>query len=153
MKLLDEHQQDSEYIIETVLNWMDTHNKWLFIYDNVNSISLDTPWWPRNNRNNILITTKNSLNHIKEVSIKVFAEEEAISFLEKRTETDNCTQSASTLANRLGYLPLALEQAAAYIVANKISFDKYLYLLDKCGLRVLKKTMERLIICNLLKQH
>jgi CTP synthase len=59
MKLVDQDTTDSELIIEAVLNWMDTHEKWLFIYDNVDSITGDTPWWPMNIRGNVLVTTRN----------------------------------------------------------------------------------------------
>jgi hypothetical protein len=137
MKLIDSSQQDSEIIYETVLTWMDTHEKWLFIYDNLDSVSGDTTWWPRNNRGNILITTRNQRLSIgKGIDISVFTEEEAVSFLAKRTGIFNDPQNAALLSIRLGYLPLALEQAAAFI-KNTITFPEYLMLLDKHGLSVL----------------
>ena len=138
MGLLSEQQQDKDVIIRAVLAWMDRHNRWLFIYDNVESLSGNTRWWPRDNRNHILITTRNKINPIEQIDIDVFEKEEAIEFLEKRTRIKNDTENASTLAERLGYLPLALEQAAAYI-ANDSSFEEYLSLLDEYGLELLEK--------------
>ena len=38
--------------------------------------------------------------------------------------------AADSLAKRLGYLPLALAQAAAYMKKNPITFTKYLKLYD-----------------------
>ena len=139
MRLIDATQQKPDIIRETVLTWMDTHDKWLFIYDNLDSIADDTPWWPKNNRGNILITTRNQRISIgKGIDIAVFTEEEAVSFLEKRTGICNDPQNATLLSNRLGHLPLALEQAAAYI-RNTITFPEYLKLLDEHGLTVLEE--------------
>jgi tetratricopeptide (TPR) repeat protein len=140
MKLVDASQQDAEIILETVLTWMDTHEKWLFIYDNLDSVSDDAPWWPRNNQGNILITTRNQRLSIgKGIDITVFTEEEAVSFLEKRTGICNDPQNAAMLSYRLGCLPLALEQAAAYI-KNTLTFPEYLMLLENHGLMVLAET-------------
>ena len=139
MKLIDASQDNNEVICETVLNWMDTHEKWLFIYDNLDRVSDNTAWWPKNNRGNILITTRNQRLSIgKGMDIAVFTEEEAVSFLEKRTGICNDPENAALLSKRLGCLPLALEQAAAFI-RNTITFPEYLLLLDKHGLTVLKE--------------
>jgi tetratricopeptide (TPR) repeat protein len=139
MGLLNEERQNNEVIIETVLNWVDSHGKWLFIYDNADNIAGNTPWLPRNNRENILITTRDRQNNIgKTVNVDVFGKEEAIAFLEKRTEIED-SSDALKLADRLGYLPLALEQAAAYIKINAITYMEYLSLLEDCGFRVLEK--------------
>jgi len=140
MKLLDDGQQDRGMIIETVLNWMDSNRKWLFIYDNVERVSGDTAWWPRNNREHILITTRNKQSDVgRAIDISVFTEKESADFLKQRTGTEGQLQDAKVLAGRLGYLPLALEQAAAYIVANGESYAGYLSLIDAHGLEVLEE--------------
>ncbi|MEA5449603.1 tetratricopeptide repeat protein [Leptolyngbya sp. CCNP1308] len=54
-------------------------------------------------------------------------------------------QSAATaLAAELGYLPLALEQAAAYIVTNRVSFTDYLNSYRKQRLKRLEKAKPKL---------
>ena len=86
MELLSGDETDRKMIIETVLNWMDTHNQWLFIYDNMDQLTTDTEWWPRDNKGNILITTRNRRSPVGgRVDISVFPEDEAVLFLEKRT--------------------------------------------------------------------
>ena len=138
MKLLSKDETDRKMISETVLNWMNTHEKWLFIYDNVDQISTDTEWWPRVNKGNILITTKNKRNPVgRRVDISVFSEGEAVLFLEKRTGLEHDRETGLELARRLGCLPLALEQAAAYIANNEISYQEYSDLLKEYGLEVL----------------
>ena len=138
--LIDEHQQNSDTITEAVLTWMDTHEKWLFIYDNVDANLRKVSWWPRNNKENILITTRNRKSHVgKSIDISTFPPEEAVSFLVARAGIDD-ERGAYQIAGRLGYFPLALEQAAAYIKINEVTFAEYLGLIDKFGLEVLEDT-------------
>ena len=137
--LLDNEQYDKAVIIETVLNWMNTHPGWLFIFDNVEEPTRDSPWWPRNNKENILITTRRHPNNIgKTLDINIFSEDEAVSFLTKRTGIAD-DSSASILSERLGYLPLALEQAAAYIVNTDSSYFEYIDRFDEHKLILLEE--------------
>ena len=140
MKLINKEQEDAEYIIESVLNWMDSNSKWLLIFDNIDYVSADTPWWPKNNRGNILITTRNTKIPVgKVVPIVVFEPKEAVSFLSKRTGLIDTSNDAAVLAKRLGFLPLAIEQAAAYIRNNDCTYNEYISLLNLYGLRVLEE--------------
>ncbi|MBW4482045.1 MAG: tetratricopeptide repeat protein [Tildeniella torsiva UHER 1998/13D] len=52
--------------------------------------------------------------------------------------------AATNLAAELGYLPLALEQAAAYIVTNRVSFADYLSSYRKQRLKRLEKAKPKL---------
>ena len=141
MNLINKEQDDAEYIIESVLNWLDSNSKWLIVFDNIDYVSVDTPWWPKNNRENILITTRNTKIPMgKAVPIAVFEPEEAVSFLSKRTGLIEVSEDAVALAKRLGYLPLAVEQAAAYIRNNDCTYKEYISFLDSYGLRVLEET-------------
>ena len=137
-ELLKPEQQDPDIIIATVLDWLDNNSDWLFIYDNAGEITGTTPWWPRNNKGHILITTRNRKIQIgKHLDVSLFSEEEAVGFLIKRTEF-NDVPGAELLSRRLGYFPLALEQAAAYMkVNNDIQYADYLALLEEYGLEVL----------------
>jgi len=116
MNPLYEELSSESLIIEVVLEWMDSNDKWLFIYDNAEGIYWDTDWWPKNHKGNILVTTRNEHISIgKKVDISLFKEDEAIEFFEKRIGEVKDIENAKELAKRLGYLPLALEQAAAYM--------------------------------------
>ena len=139
MNLLEEgQQQENEFIIETVLNWMDSHDKCLFIYDNADSNDVDrwiSRYLPKSKLSHSLITTRNQyFPESKSVNIDIFTKDEARKFLLSRTKTDDDHEVTSKLIERLGYLPLALEHAAAYMVNLKISYDEYLSLIDNCGL-------------------
>jgi hypothetical protein len=63
-------------------------------------------------------------------------ENEAVEFLLKRTSIDDRT-NAEIIAERLGYLPLALEQAATYVHESNIDFVKFIELNNKYELKLL----------------
>jgi len=138
MELITADVLDDRIVTRAVITWLESNDKWLFIYDNVEDIADDTPWLPKGNSGNMLITTRN--NHLragKRVEIDVFAEDEAVAFLEGRTGRKGDLDNALTLAKRLGCLPLALEQAAAYIHTNGISYADYVSLFAEYGLKML----------------
>ena len=76
----------------------------------------------------------------KQINIDVFVDTEAVSFLLRRTGIDD-SENALELAQRLGFLPLALEQAGAYIAAPhaKTDFASYIVLLERNGLLVFER--------------
>ncbi|WP_321383520.1 NB-ARC domain-containing protein [uncultured Enterococcus sp.] len=141
--LLDKKDIDltEQFIIETVTNWMDTHSKWLFIYDNVMELDAESSWFPKDHRANILITTRNHNNHLGiSIDVTTLTPEESCLFLKKRTQIEkDSTTVIEHLAERLGFLPLALEQAAAYIKSNECSFEDYVNLLTRYGLDILEE--------------
>jgi len=131
MGLLDESEKNEKKIKETVLEWMNSNSGWLFIYDNVEYIEeIKDILPPKKNNGNVIITTRNIQLDYDEIDINIFSKEEAVEFLEERTKIQGSSEDALKIAERLGYLPLALEQAAAYIKINKIPFDEYLSLFD-----------------------
>ena len=143
MKLVEEEQQhDSNLVGREVLKWMQGNPRWLFVYDNVEPDTFDTALLPKSSQGNVLITTRNQKCNIGEkIDISVFKEDEAVGFLEKRTGITKQKKDALALAKRLGYFPLALEQAAAYIKEHDIfKYSEYLSLLDEYGLELLDET-------------
>jgi hypothetical protein len=59
------------------------------------------------------------------VAVGVFTEQEAASFLAQRTGRSD-DAAARELAGELGFLPLALAQAAAVIAAQHLDYQSYL---------------------------
>jgi tetratricopeptide (TPR) repeat protein len=79
---------------------------------------------------------RNVLQPVKErISLSVFTPEDASLFLFNRLNEEKSPEM-DKLAERLGYLPLALEQAAAYMINASKSVDEYAELLDECSLGV-----------------
>ena len=140
-ELIKKDESDNDFIIRMVFNWMSNNDKWLFIYDNAEGEFWKSEWFPKNYLGNILVTTRNNLVTVgKKIDISVFTEDEAIDFFDNRIGKGKGYEDAKVLAKRLGYLPLALEQAAAYMLINeKVTYVEYLRFLDEHGLKVLEK--------------
>jgi tetratricopeptide (TPR) repeat protein len=130
-----EESADWPMVLDAIKSWFDQHTRFLFIFDNVENVELLSGCLPRSS-GHVLITTRKG--HSPEgalVDVDKFNSGEAAAFLKNRLERDEGADAAE-LAGRLGYLPLALEQAAAYLKANKKPVRNYLKLLEKYGLQV-----------------
>jgi tetratricopeptide (TPR) repeat protein len=106
-----------------VRRWLESNGNWLLIFDNVQKpedlyspVVSDTNFIPQSSLGHVLITSRNPnwSSIATPLNIQVFSPSEAVEFLQKRTGQIDAT-GAIDLANELGYLPLALEQAAAFI--------------------------------------
>ena len=128
-------------VLQLVTRWMETSERWLCVYDNVEDIPAHCIWWPKIIRGNILITTQKDLLPVgNRIKVAEFSLADAVSFLETRTKLTD-PENMEKVAVRLGCLPLALEQAAAYITVNPdTGFAEYADYLDQYGLDVLEET-------------
>lgn len=120
------NKKDSEQLIEEVYDYFSTA-KSLFIFDNVENakeIEAILPKASSANKPTILITSRysNWKNIADPLRLDVFTEEEARVFIKAELSiTDNAENAKITeLANLLQSLPLALQQALAYIKSEKI---------------------------------
>src|SRR5262249_15059344 len=98
---------------------------WLLVYDNVVSPDEITDLLPSGGAR-VLITSRFSDwgGMADEVALDVLSPEEAMVFLRTRTGRDDIT-GARTLAEALGYLPLALDHAAAFCKRTQMRFQDY----------------------------
>lgn len=131
--------REKEPSIETALpyvkSWLSKNPGWLLVYDNVNNYEAIKEFLP-NDGGSIILTTRQRKwpNAFKTLDIDVMNEEESIALIRslinrKIIETEK--KSVKELVEMLGYLPLALTQAGAYIRQNSISFSDYLDLYKK----------------------
>jgi hypothetical protein len=99
----------------------------LLVYDNVTDPDTIAPYVPSIGDPQVLITsTESSAAALgNPVQVEVFSEQEALAFLAARTRLDD-ERGARTLSIELGYLPLALSQAAAVIATRHLSYGVYL---------------------------
>jgi tetratricopeptide (TPR) repeat protein len=102
----------------------------LIVFDNVADPDTIRPFLPATGKARVLITSSQraAANLGQGVPVGVFTEEEALSFLAKRAMTVDLA-GATELTAELGYLPLAIAQAAAFIHRQHISYETYLRLL------------------------
>ena len=129
-----------------IRKWFVDNGEWLFIFDNLESYDDIEPYLPNVLNGHFIITTRNTNIDIGvKYTLDVFLENDAIEFLTKRIcghgeikeyGYQDFTSKAPVLARRLGFLPLALEQAGAYIFIVKCSISEYLDLMDEFGLEI-----------------
>jgi len=142
------NDSDQNNIISAVLNWFRIHQNWLLVFDNADDISFVKNYLPPNPTGHILLTSRlrvfDTLDITKLVDMEEMSPDEAKDFLLKRTVRISLDQSElealEKLVHELGCLPLALEQAGAYIYANNSSFKDYLVSYNKRGLKLLEKS-------------
>jgi hypothetical protein len=102
--------------------------EWLLIFDNAPDRAAVQRFLPPAGRGRVLVTSRNpNWPPGQALDVPVLDTEVAADFLVKRTG-DADRQAALDLAGELGGLPLALEQAAAYIQASDDSVAGYLAL-------------------------
>ena len=101
---------------------------WLVVFDNAPDRASVAPFVPPAGPGRVLITTQNQIwPPGQAVDVPVLDVEVAADFLVSRTG-DADRAAAEELAGLLGGLPLALEQAAAYLQATGTTLARYLLL-------------------------
>lgn len=138
-KLMNESisYENTYEIVDEIKRWCNQNEKWLIIFDNVDNEDDIYPFLPQNSKGDILITTRNGkLNSIGCVTeLNVFSDTEALDFMTKRTgmQKDNFLDE---IINILGKLPLACEQASAYIKNTGVDYKEYLDLFQTYRLQI-----------------
>lgn len=131
--------------VECVKRWFSRpkNASWLLIFDNADDleeVDLST-YFPATNFGNILITTRDSRVENPDLTtcalhLDMLSPEDAFTLLLKRAaiktslSTDE-EKSATQLVNELGFLPLAIDQAGAYIQTRKKKLGDYFQMYQK----------------------
>jgi tetratricopeptide (TPR) repeat protein len=118
---------DQQAFLAELLSELNERDRWLLVFDNAERPRDLEPYRPSNHRGHVLITSRNPAWRGVATPIKVdpLPEEEAIWFLLRRTASDD-RPAAAALAEELGYLPLALEQAASFMEQTGLLMGEYL---------------------------
>jgi tetratricopeptide (TPR) repeat protein len=137
LDLPEKGEGDQQRAVNAVKRWLQTHARWLLILDNVDDLALIYDYLSSGN-GHILITTRSSATgpHIKGTELDKMSRDEGILFLlrrSKRIAEDNIFEPINSLerdAVEAIYeladgLPLALDQAAAYVEENQCTFSDY----------------------------
>jgi tetratricopeptide (TPR) repeat protein len=113
---------------QTVRDWLEADgDRRLLVFDNVSDPHLLRPFVPTAGGSRILITAagKPTADFGTHVCVDAFSAEEALALLDGRTGLAD-EDGALTVAVQLGYLPLALDQAAAMIAKQHLGYPAYL---------------------------
>ncbi len=98
---------------------------WLLVYDNADEPAQLEPFLPAARHGDVIITSRNPAwrRIAHPVAVGPLARGESLAYV--ATRTGDRPVEADTLAELLGDLPLALEQACAYIEQTRISLPDY----------------------------
>ncbi|WP_347627556.1 FxSxx-COOH system tetratricopeptide repeat protein [Actinomadura sp. B10D3] len=124
--------EDAANAVLDALRRGEPYSKWLLIFDNADEPEELTDVLPQG-PGHVLITSRNHrwAGIVDAVPIDVFTREESVEFLSKRVPRGITSEDADRLAEELGDLPLALEQAGALQTETGIAVSEYLQLLTQ----------------------
>ncbi|HEY7418152.1 MAG TPA: tetratricopeptide repeat protein, partial [Ktedonobacteraceae bacterium] len=139
LDLPEVQKEDQSRIITVVLQWLNNHRGWLLIADNVEDITLLQNYLPTARQGALLLTTRRQeIGTIAPcIEVPVMSHEEGIQFLLRRTKLFSPHASNETnlyasdpairgIVEVMDGLPLALDQAGAYIRATQCTLLDYL---------------------------
>ena len=111
-----------------VRRWLEVGgDRCLLVFDNATDADVLRPFVPAGGQGRVLITSnrRSVANLGDSVGVEVFSEEETLAFLADRTGLAD-PAGAAAVAAELGWLPLALAQAAAVIARQRLGYGTYL---------------------------
>ncbi|MFF5502066.1 FxSxx-COOH system tetratricopeptide repeat protein [Streptomyces roseolus] len=106
------------------------YDRWLLVFDNAENVEAVRPYFPTGGTGKILITSRNQEwdRVARTLSVDIFTREESKALLRRRAR-DLSDTDADLLAEALGDLPLAIEQAAAWQAVTGMAVPEYLRLI------------------------
>jgi hypothetical protein len=112
---------------------------WLLIFDNAESPEAVREYFPSGGPGSIMVTSRNPqwANVAAPLEVDVFSREESIELLRRRGP-DIDDGAADRLAEALGDLPLAVEQAAAWRAETGMPAEEYLRLFEAKRIELLE---------------
>ena len=147
LNLPNKDAKEQNLVITSVKLWLETVGEWLLIFDNADKPELIEDFFPLKPKGHILVTSRaqmfQNLNIITPVELDKLEPDESVQFLLKRTGRKDVERAEydaiKQLAKEFDYLPLAMEQAGAYIFQRKSSFQDYLSSYHARGLELLER--------------
>jgi tetratricopeptide (TPR) repeat protein len=152
LNLPEQQEQDQIRIVEAAKRWFQEHNGWLLIFDNADDLAMVRDFLPQGGKGHILLTTRAHATGRMAQRIeveKMVPDEGALFVLHRATilapekPLDDATKSnrdtAKEIVQAMDGLPLALEQAGAYIEETEYGLQGYLRLYRAQGMRLLKE--------------
>jgi len=125
--LPEQNLADQAAVVEAVKRWFGTHPRWLLVFDNATGPKDLRPYLPQGGGGHVLITSRypSWRGMATPLPLQPMLPDEAVAFIARRTGRSD-DDAARSLAEALGYLPLALEQACAYMEETGADVARYL---------------------------
>jgi len=152
LDLPEQQERDQSKVVTAVISWLNAHRDWLLLLDNVEDLELVKRFLPTARRGSLLFTTR--LHTLGTLAYSIILEqmsvEEGRQFLLRRTgyagpDTADARlapgedASARALVVAMAGLPLALDQAGAYIEKTQTSLSSFLHLFRTSPCQVLRE--------------
>jgi transcriptional regulator with XRE-family HTH domain len=140
LQLSERQAAKQTQMVMAVQRWLATHSQWLLIADNVDDLDLLQRVLPPQRRGVLLLTTRRQAlgPQVEPLELPTMSSEEGATFLLRRARQPDVSGSdlpqgarpfapaITELGELLGGLPLALDQAGAYIEETGCSVVEYL---------------------------
>jgi hypothetical protein len=139
LNLSEKNEQDQNITVQAMKRWFEQHDHWLLIIDNADELSIVYDFLPRGGKGHILLTTRTqALGPLAtKIDLEKMEKEEGMLFLLRRAKvlaTDTPLSHASkieraaakSIVKEMDGLPLALDQAGAYIEETNCGLSAYL---------------------------
>ncbi|PJD91329.1 MAG: hypothetical protein CK424_07345 [Legionella sp.] len=117
---------------------------WLVVFDNVENYAAIQEGLSKfclTTQQHILITSRDETSWTRPIRVDVYTKEEALTYIQQQMEVSDHRgfepKAAQSLAERLGYHPLALELAMAAVCLDQVSLKAYQDRLSRHGLGLL----------------
>jgi len=113
---------------------------WLLIFDHAANPSVLDGAMPKDRSGSVIITSRNpNWLDVRGMAVGALQRDESVTLLRKRSGGSGNPASIAKLAQALGDVPLAIDQAGAMIAQTKTSFDAYLQKFEMFWAELLKR--------------
>ena len=140
LHLPQRNENEQSVIVKAVIHWFDTHENWLLILDNADDIAMVSECIPSVGKGHVLLTTRahSTGTAAQRIELDNMGLEEGIVLLLRRakilkssvastkTINEGLLSQAQAIVEAVDGLPLALDQAGAYIEETGCSLADYL---------------------------
>jgi len=152
LNLPEKGLQDQTLIVSAVKHWLNSDTGWLFVFDSVEDLEIISHFLPSRSRGHILLTTRTQITEplAQRIPLETIGVEEAALFLLRRahviasqsllSDASKADRAAAMeIARRLGGLPLALDQAGAYMEETQCGLAAFLEIYQEHHSTLLKR--------------
>src|SRR6266581_8391436 len=152
LDLQEKQQQEQHKIVEAVKRWFQEHTDWLLILDNADDIAMVQGFLPLGGKGHVLLTTRaHATGRIAQrIEVEKMEPYEGALFLLHRAKlldpnvplkqaSEAQRNKAQDISEATDGLPLALDQAGAYLEETSCGLVGYLDLFQKRGAALLKR--------------
>ncbi len=152
LNLPEQNAQEQQIVVQALNHWFETHSGWLLIFDNADDLAMIQDYLPQRNQGHIVLTTRAQAmgGLARKIELDTMGPEEGAALLLRRAGIiahDALLDSASpadralarAIVHAMDGLPLALDQAGAYLEETQESLSNYLALYQQQRAALLKR--------------